>query len=135
MHFGYEKEGLFDAEYDERDEDDERCYSYFRHDGSVEASESYEGDYSDVVDGEIASPKFRIDRLLQFRQFEKDNEMLWSDDTCGIHIHVSTNNALAFQKLCDLQFHHFDLYFSSQKIFFYLYQLKLDLYQSWFQVY
>lgn len=105
MHFGYEKEGLFDSEYDERDEDDERYCQYFRHDGSVEASESYEGDYSDVIDGEIASPKFRIDRFLQFRQFEKDNEMLWSDDTCGIHIHESTNNALAFQKLCDLEFY------------------------------
>ena len=105
MHFGYEKEGLYTEDYDDRDEDGDRVNSYFRHDGSVEASESYEGNTDDFVNGEISSPKFRIDRFLQFRNFEKSNPVEWTDDTCGIHVHVSTNNALAFQKLCDLEFY------------------------------
>ena len=105
MHFGYEKEGLYSEDNDDRDDDGERMNEYFRHDGSVEASQSYSEDASNFVDGEIASPKFRIDRFLQFRNFEKSNPVEWTDQTCGLHIHESTNNALAFQKLCDLEFY------------------------------
>ena len=107
LHFGIEIEGLYDSEYDDRDDDGdgERYNEYFRHDGSVEARDTYEGDTDDTINGEIVSAKYRIDRLLQFRLFPKQNQCLWVDLSCGLHIHASTNNALAYQKLCDLEFY------------------------------
>jgi hypothetical protein len=107
MHFGYEIEGLFDRnEFALYDDDDNRENEYYRTDGSVEASQSYEGeDVDDYEDGEIASPKFRIDRILQFRNFVELNMPIHTDDTCGLHIHASFSDALAFQKCCDVVFY------------------------------
>jgi len=100
MHFGYEIEGGFD--YDEfacRDDDGDYINEHFRHDGSVGVC------CADCEDGEIASPKFRIDRLRQFRTFVSENMPHETNQTCGIHVHASFNNALAYQKCCDVEFY------------------------------
>ena len=102
-YFGYECEGAFNEDYDDRDDDGDRINSYFRHDGSVECAHEADEDY--LIDGEIASPKFRIDRRLQFRQFVRLNEPTFTNNTAGIHVHVSFNNALAYQKCCDVDFY------------------------------
>lgn len=66
-YFGFEEEGAYPEEYNERDEDGDRYNEYYRSDGSVECAHEYRrGGNSEndqyVEDGEIASPKFRIDR-------------------------------------------------------------------------
>jgi hypothetical protein len=99
MHFGFEVEGAFPWEIAEKDNDDEYVNDYYRHDGSVSVHND------DCDDGEIASPKFRIDRRKQFRQFVKENLPEETNNTCGIHTHVSFNNALAYQKCCDVDFY------------------------------
>jgi hypothetical protein len=99
MHFGYEIEGGFEYEFSERDEDGDYENQYFRHDGSVGIGNS------DLEDGEIASPKFRIDRRKQFRSFVSENMPTETNNTCGIHCHASFNNALAYQKCCDVEFY------------------------------
>lgn len=110
-YFGFEEEGAYPEEYNERDEDGDRYNEYYRSDGSVECAHEYRrGGNSEndqyVEDGEIASPKFRIDRRLQFRQFVRENGTpVYTNRTAGTHVHVSFNNALAFQKCCDVQFY------------------------------
>lgn len=99
LNFGYEIEGGFEYEFSERDEDGDYENQYFRHDGSVGIGND------DLEDGEIASPKFRIDRRKQFRVFVSENMPTETNNTCGLHCHVSFNNALAYQKCCDMDFY------------------------------
>jgi hypothetical protein len=99
LNFGYEIEGGFEYEFADRDDDGEYCNEHFRHDGSVSVNDD------ELEDGEIASPKFRVDRRLQFRQFVGENMPSETNNSCGIHVHVSMNNALAYQKCCDVDFY------------------------------
>jgi hypothetical protein len=99
MNFGYEIEGAFSYEISDRDEDGDYYNEHYRHDGSVCVGAD------DLEDGEIASPKFRIDRRKQFRVFVGENMPHETDSSCGIHVHASFNNALAYQKCCDMNFY------------------------------
>ena len=99
LNFGYEIEGGFEYEFSDRDDDGEYCNEHFRHDGSVGVCND------DLEDGEIASPKFRVDRRKQFRQFVSENMPSETNNSCGIHVHASFNNALAYQKCCDMEFY------------------------------
>ena len=99
-YFGYEIEGAFNYEdFADRDDDGDYVSEYYRHDGSVCVGAD------DCDDGEIASPKFRIDRRLQFRQFVGCHLPDETNRSCGIHVHASFNNALAYQKCCDVEFY------------------------------
>ena len=69
---------------------------YWKEDGSVNTD--------DGIQGEIASPKFRIDRMKQFRDFTKNNMPFEVNQTCGIHVHVSFNDDLAYAKCMDAEF-------------------------------
>ena len=109
-YFGFEIEGGFDSDvagdYDSycEDCDCDRCdcgceaendNPYFKEDGSVR---------SDDICGEIASPKFRIDRLEQFETFAKNNMPIDANSSSGIHVHLSFNNDLAYSKCMDREF-------------------------------
>jgi len=55
LNFGYEIEGAFNDEFSDQDEDGEYYNEHYRHDGSVSVNAD------DCDDGEISSPRFRID--------------------------------------------------------------------------
>ena len=104
-YFGYEIEGGFEDDFsdtycEECDSSGCGCVEsgnqYFKHDGSVETE--------DYTAGEIASPKFRVDRMPQFEQFVKENMPQEVNNTCGLHVHLSFNNQLAYEKTMDLEF-------------------------------
>jgi hypothetical protein len=99
LNFGYEIEGGFDYVIAEQDENGDWINEHFRRDGSVCVNNE------DLEDGEIASPKFRIDRRKQFRIFVGENMPNEIDSSCGLHVHASFNNALAYQKCCDADFY------------------------------
>ena len=99
LNFGYEIEGAFNDEISDRDEDGEYYNEHYRHDGSVSVNAD------DCDDGEISSPKFRIDRRKQFRIFTKENMPEETNASCGVHVHASFNNALAYQKCTDVIFY------------------------------
>ena len=114
-YFGFEIEGGFGTEIAGGDYDDSYCdncdsescdcftrrrgaHEYFKEDCSVR-SENY-------MEGEIASPKFRIDRMPQFEEFTKTCMPLDSNYSSGVHIHLSFNNDLAYQKTMDREFYN-----------------------------
>ncbi len=108
-YFGFEEEGAYDSSEGERDDEGDWINEYFRTDGSVECAHEYRRNTESdayLIDGEIASPKFRIDRRLQFRDFvRQQGTPIFTNRTAGTHVHVSFNNALAYQKCCDVNFY------------------------------
>jgi hypothetical protein len=100
-YFGYELEGLYDSDFGEYGEDEdgnsERYNEYFKEDGSVSIS-------GNGIEGEIASPKFRVDRMEQFENFVNDNMPMDVNASCGLHCHLSFNNLLAYEKCMDSEY-------------------------------
>ncbi len=129
--FGYEIEGSFNSQFGSQSDFDCECSEddiengncdcnspydnqYFKEDGSVHCNNTYAGS-NRLIEGEIASCVFRIDRLEQFRIFAKQNMPEYVDRTAGIHVSISTNNTLAYEKLMDNKF--FKLFRKSVKVF------------------
>lgn len=111
-HFGFEIEGGFSHEIGGLNEececedveqygcscdDHEYNHSYFKEDGSVRSDHE--------ICGEIASPKFRVDRMEQFELFTKNCMPVDANYSAGIHVHLSFNNNLAYAKCMDTDFY------------------------------
>ncbi len=132
--FGYEIEGLFKSQFGNQSDDECECSSdtleqdgcmcgsedqydnlYFKEDGSVHCRRTYNGDEQNTIEGEIASPVWRIDRMNMFENFVESNKPFYTDRTAGIHVSISTNNTLAYEKLMDAKY--FKLFRKSVKQF------------------
>jgi len=99
-YFGFEIEGGFDSYHRDYSEDEEgrevQNNEYWKHDGSVRCESG--------VAGEIASPKFRIDRMENFRIFARENMPIEANSSAGLHVHVSFNCDEAYSRCMDKEF-------------------------------
>jgi hypothetical protein len=96
-YFGFEIEGGFESWHKGYDsETEEPNNDYFKHDGSVECLEG--------IAGEIASPRFRVDRMENFRRFAIDNMPIEANSTAGMHVHISFNTQEAYARCMDIEF-------------------------------
>ena len=101
---GYEIEGGFSniSQDCECDTEENGCdcngydNTYFKEDNSVIVNH--------YTEGEIASARFRFDRLDNMDDFSKQNFPDKVNDTCGHHVHVSFNNDLAYSRTMDKSF-------------------------------
>jgi hypothetical protein len=116
-YFGFEIEGGFDEWHRGYDEDDEQNNVYFKHDGSVNCESG--------IAGEIASPRFRVDRMENFRIFARENMPIEANASAGLHVHVSFNTNEAYARCMDKEF--IDKFYPAVKEFIVKSKFDLDV--------